>query len=419
MKPNILFVHAVCPAQFSDLCEYLNSSGAANAYYMTTPGNLARNKDRYRNLLPLIPDGDIMAGNSCFFSGKVERAGKISIGLHRGLEKLLKTLKIDLIVAHGSWGSPHLIFGEFDIPIITYIEFPSYADHGWDPRYPPTQSQQLVDKNMQMLSYYQAMKSQLTLVPSEYARGMFPESLRQGIFARFEGFDPAKIARREASSVQLPSGVKLLGFAARDLSSAKGLEIFITTAAWLIERHKDIYFVIIGDPKSTTYSYEQIFLDRIYGKGKGATFVSYLMAKHAVDPTRFILTGKLPYAQYSDLVHHIDLFMYPVQYGSGNWGLMELLIRGRPVIASDRCYVAEMITDQFNGVLVASDSPAVWGEAIEVLLNDEGRRTMLGENAKTSAGAYTLPNVAPSYLALFKKVIRAYRIARDNASRPH
>ncbi|MEZ5572566.1 MAG: glycosyltransferase [Halioglobus sp.] len=411
MKPNILFVHAVCPAQFSDLCEYLNLSGAANAYYMTTPGNLERNQQRFSNLLPFTPDGNIMAGNSYYFSGKVERAGKISVGLYRAITALHETVKLDLIVAHGSWGSPHLIFDEFDIPVITYIEFPSYADHGWDPRYPPTQSQRLADKNMQMLSFYQAMKSQRTLVPSEYARRMFPDYLQPKIVPRFEGFDPAAIARREPSGVELPPDMRTIGFAARDLSSAKGLEIFIATAAWLLERHNDIHCVIIGDPKSTTYGYEQVFLDRIYGKDSGVTFVSHLMTKSGIDPRRVTLTGKLPYDQFSDLVHHVDLFIYPVQYGSGNWGLMELLIRGRPVIASDRCYVPEIITDQFNGVLIAGDSPAQWGEAVATLLWDEQKRIELGDNAKASAAAYTLPNVAPSYLALFDEVIREFHRA--------
>lgn len=137
MKPNILFVHAVCPAQFSDLCEYLNASGLANAYYMTTPGNLERNKAAYGNLLPFTPDGNVMAASSYYFSGKVERAGKLSVGLHRALRSLLATRPIDLIVALGSWGSPHLVLDEFNIPVITYIEFPLVCRPRLGPVLPP------------------------------------------------------------------------------------------------------------------------------------------------------------------------------------------------------------------------------------------------------------------------------------------
>lgn len=409
MKLNILFVHSVCPAQFSDLCEYLNTSGAANAYYLTTPGNLVRNQSRYTNLLGYTPDGNIMAANSYYFSGKVERAGRMSTGLYRALKELLKSVDIDLIVAHGSWGSPHLIFDEFDIPIITYIEFPSYADHGWDPAYPPTDSQRLTDKNMQMLSFYQAMKSEATLVPSEYAKSMFPGHLQQKITALFEGFDPQKIKQREPSGVQLPARVKTLGFAARDLSSAKGLESFIATAACLIQRSAEIHFVVIGDPKSTTYGYEQVFLDEKYGKDSGISFIDHLMKIHQVDPSYFTLTGKLPYAQFSDLVHHIDLFMYPVKYGSGNWGLMELLVRGCAVVAADRCYVSELIEHNVNGVLVNEDNPASWANTVYDLINDDLQRTRLGENAQAAASAYRLDTVATTYMTLFNTVVQTYQ----------
>jgi len=409
MKPAILFVHTVCPSQFSDLCEHLNAAGLADAWYMTTPGNRERNQSRYRNLLPLRPDGNMMAANKYYYSGKVERAGRISLGLHRELPEFLKKRRIDLIVAHGSLGSPHFVFDEFAIPVITYIEFPSYADHGWDRRYPPTEGQRLIDKNMQMLSYYEVIKSERTLVPTEYARRMFPEYLRDRIVARFEGMDPVKVAQREPADIALPEGVKTLGFAARDLSSAKGLESFMATAAHLIERGEDIHFVVIGDEQATTYGFEQLFLDRKYGKDSGVTFVEHLMRRYKVDRSRFTLTGKLPYAQFSDFVHRIDLFMYPVLFGAGNWGLVELLVRGRPVIGAKRCYVPEFIEDGINGLLIDDDSPAVWAAAVVELLADDKRRLALGARAQSEAQAYHLPRVAEQYMALFDEVIGEYR----------
>jgi glycosyltransferase involved in cell wall biosynthesis len=408
-KPNILFVHTVCPSQFSDLCEHLNVTGAANAFYMTTPGNLEKNKARYQNLIPLTPDGNMMAANSYYYSGKVERAGRVSLGLHRKLKELLQKRKLDLIVAHGSLGSPHLIFGEFDIPIITYIEFPSYADHGWDPKYPPTEPQRLSDKNMQMLSFYEVIKSQKILVPSDYARSMYPDYLQSKIVAHFEGLDPEKVKEREPAGIALPRGKKTLGFAARDLSSAKGLESFIATAAHLINSGEDIHFVVIGDPAATTYGYERVFLDRKYGKDSAVSFIDHLMRKHKIDGKHFTRTGKLPYAQFSDLIHNIDLFLYPVKYGSGNWGLLELLIRGRPVVAAARCYVPEIIEDGVNGILIGEDKPEVWARVIRDLMSDESKRTALGERALSTASSYHLPVAAQRYMALFEEVIRSYR----------
>lgn len=409
MKPNILFVHAVCPAQFSDLCEYLNTTGTANAYYMTTPGNIARNKHRYRNLIPLMPVGNMMAPNSCYYSGKVERAGKVSAGLFRGLKKIINFLRIDIIVAHGSWASPHLIFDEFDIPIITYIEFPSYADHGWDAKYPPTEAQRLTDKNMQMLSYYQVMKSQQTIVPSEHAKKMFPRKLQSSIVVQFEGFDLDKIAQREPANIQLPKGVKTIGFAARDLSSAKGLEVFIKTAEHLSRSNQKIHFVVIGNPEATTYGYEGVFLEKEYGKGNPITFIDHLFKTHKLNRKHFTLTGKLPYPEYSDLLHKIDLFLYPVQYGSGNWGLLELLIRGCTVIASNRCYVNEIIDHNVNGILINSNDPQEWANSALAVLGDDAQRTALGKKALEMASDYYLPAVSKQYMKIFTETIQRHK----------
>lgn len=408
-KPNILFVHMVCPAQFSDLCEYLNDSGLANAYYMTTPGNRHRNQSKYQNLLPLTPDGNIVGQNSYYYSGKIERAGRISVALYRHLEEMLKTLRIDLIVAHGTMGAPHFLFEEFNIPIITYIEFPSYKDHGWDSQFPPTEGQRLTDKNMQMLSFYEVLKSDNTIVPTQYARSLFPDVLQDRIVAQFEGILPAKIDQREPSEYTFEGGKKTLGFAARDLSSAKGLTSFIKTAEYLINKKSDIHFVIIGDADATTYGFERVFLDRKYGKENAVTYLDHLMRKHKLDPSHFTITGKLPYKQYSDILHHIDLFLYPVLYGSGNWGLMELLVRGRPVIASNRCYVEELIDHNDNGVIVYQDTPESWAKEIESLLEDDERRLAMGKRAAERGQDFHMPNAAKQYMQIFTDTIDAYQ----------
>jgi glycosyltransferase involved in cell wall biosynthesis len=333
----------------------------------------------------------------------------VGLGLYRAITEFLKKRRIDLVVAHGTLGSPHFIFDEFDVPVITYIEFPSYADHGWDSRYPPTEAQRLIDKNMQMLSYYEVIKSERTLVPTQYAREMFPPFLQDRIVAQFEGMDPEKIAQREPCGIELPLDKQTLCFASRDLSSAKGLDTFIATAAELKKRGEDLHFVVIGDATATTYSFEQIFLERKYGKDKGVTFIEHLMRRYKIDQDSFTLTGKLPYAQYSDLLHKVDLFMYPVKYGSGNWGLVELLMRGRPVVAARRCYVPELIEDGVSGVLVDGDDPTDWAKEILSLLADEQRREALGEAALTASKTLRLDEAAKSYLTLFEEVITQYR----------
>ena len=228
--------------------------------------------------------------------------------------------------------------------------------------------------------------------------------------------DPDKVAKREPSGVELPMDKKTVGFAARDLSSAKGLESFIKTVAHLQQRGEDIHYVVIGDPASTTYGFEQVFLDKWYGKGSGVHFIDYLIRKYNIDITQVTRTGKLPYAKFSDLLNDIDVFLYPVKYGSGNWGLVELLMRGRPVIAANRCYVPELIEHEVNGVLVSDDRPEVWADAVLKLLADKDLRDRLGANAATAAQAFELTQAAKKYMALFEEVIAEHRAEDGNTA---
>ena len=120
---------------------------------------------------------------------------------------------------------------------------------------------------------------------------------------------------------------------------------------------------------------------------------------------RFTFTGRLPYPQYSDLLQRIDLFLYPVRYGSGNWGLLELLTRGCPVIAARRCYVPEIIEQGQNGLLVDGHDPADWAAAASQLAGDAGERRRLSEAARERGRSYHLQEVAPRYMDLFRSVI--------------
>jgi glycosyltransferase involved in cell wall biosynthesis len=410
LKPTIIFIHTSFPAQFGELGEYLNRSGLADAYFMTTPGHIVRNKDRYSNLIPFRPHVALKKPYKYYYSGKIERAGRQGLGIFRKLKKIVQNKKIDLIVAHGSLASPHFLFDEFDIPIVSYIEFPSYADHGWNVEYPPTEPQVLIDKNMQMLSYYEAIKSDCVIVPSMYAKRMFPEILQAKIKVQFEGFCPEKLQMRSDRKVEIPAGKKSIGFSSRDLSTAKGIDLFLRVARYLIDQNANVHFVIIGDAKKLPYGYENLFIENEYGKDSGMTFIDYLLNRYSLPREWFTFTGKLQYQDYSEMLYNIDLFLYPLQFGSGNWGIIELLGRGCVVIGSNRCFLPEVITHDLNGLIVDSDSPKDWGETALELLNDRKRCQRLSQGAREYSKAFHMPVIARKYVSLFNTIIRQYNL---------
>jgi hypothetical protein len=291
------------------------------------------------------------------------------------------------------------LYDEIEAPVVSYLEFPSYHAHGWQAAYPPDLAQRLTDRNMEMLSFHQVLKSVLTIVPSAYARSLFPLELQARIAVQFEGFNvqPAPVKQQQDTPFTL-------GFSARDLSSAKGFDVFMRLADRLLREGETTRFIALGDPAATTYGYEQQFVERYYQGDKTKTFRDYLQEKYpATKAVEFL--GKLPYEQFAEQVNAIDLFLYPLQHGVANWGLMEILARGKPVIASRRTFIPEIITDDVNGILLDDDDD-LWINTIRRLKADPETRNRLGQAAAQTGQHYHINVVAPRYMALFERAMK-------------
>ncbi len=400
-RPAIAFVSAVYPGQHGLLCEHLRREGLAETWFLTTPGHAASNAGKVPNLIPFEPDGKITGSQSYYYSSKVERSARISRGALKALEKLRQKTRIDVVFVHSLWGAPQFLYDEIDAAIVSYIEFPSYRAHGWDPDYPPDQAQRLSDRNTEMLHFHQVLCSDLTIVPSAHAKSMFPPELRGRIEVQFEGFDitPPPVA-------PVLDKKFTIGFAARDLSNAKGIDIFMRLVHRLVEKGFNARFLAIGDPDASTYGYEQQWVERRHG-GKVKNFRDHLLGVYP--KARGIeFPGKLPYDRFSALIDEIDLFLYPLRFGVANWGLMEILARGGCVIAPDRGYAAELVIDDVNGLLLPDDDER-WIEAIRALKQDPDRRARYGAAAQETGRSFHISAVAPRYMRLFRQAIEARR----------
>lgn len=112
--------------------------------------------------------------------------------------------------------------------------------------------------------------------------------------------------------------------------------------------------------------------------------------------------GRLPYDSFARKVTEIDLFLYPLQYGVANWGLVEILGRGGCVLAPNRGYAAELIDDGVNGRLLPDDD-AAWITEILALKDDPNARRRYGKAASEMARRQLdLPVVAQRYMSLFR-----------------
>lgn len=401
-KPVIVFVGAVYPGQFGDLCDHLRHSGLAETYFLTTPGHMERNRQRGRHILGFKPDGSIVGAQSYYYSGKVERSARIGRGVLNALTEFQKHRNIDVVVAHSLWGAPHFLYDEIDAAIVSYIEFPSFRAHGWDPAYPPDTAQRLADRNTEMLHFHQALRSDLVICPSQHAKRMFPKPLQANIEVQLEGFDFSRFSEPEHNAAADRPFV--IGFASRDLSSAKGFEVYVRLVDQLVERGIEAEFVALGGAGVSTYGYEEQMVARTHGN-KVANFKEHLLLRYPRAAEVISFPGKLPYEDFARKVAEIDLFLYPLQYGVANWGLVEILGRGGCVLAPNRGYAAELIEDGVNGRLLPDDDEA-WIAAILALRDDPAARLRHGLAARSMARRqYDLPVVAPRYMGLFRQAM--------------
>ena len=189
-------------------------------------------------------------------------------------------------------------------------------------------------------------------------------------------------------------------------STAKGFELFVRIANRIAEARSDVRFVVIGSPE-TPYGFEQTFLRSKYGVESTPTFAEHVMREHAADSSRFTFTGFLSHEAFDATVQMIDLFLYPLQFGSWNWGLLELLAQGAVVVASNRCYLPEVIRHGVNGYLLDYHDLPAWVSLALSLLDDRGARTRVADEARTASEAYRVERVAPRYLEFFESVVSA------------
>ncbi|MEN9384858.1 MAG: hypothetical protein RL323_2001, partial [Pseudomonadota bacterium] len=390
---------------------YLNSTGLAHSWLLCTTGVYEANKDKVPNLASFTAPAE--NEKTYFYTKNLEARVQRSFYIKKSINELMQKTAIDVIVAHGSGGFPLQVFGEFDVPIVTYIEFPSFGHHGHSAAYPQPDYATFRDKIFEMTSYHQALKSDLVIVPSKYAKTMFPVELHGKIVPQMEGFD----IKRQQTAFKKESGYFYVGYTARDLSSAKGFEKFIILAKKVLKERQKVKFVFCGSPK-VLYSYEEAFLHSNFpAETRPKDFMSYLLEREGISlggDSSFQHVSFAAYADFASFIEGMDLFVYPLQFGSANWGLFEILFRGRTTIASDRCFVPEVIEHNRTGMLCPYDDDELWVRRIVDVIDQPERFKHLGDAAAADMNdRFHISKVAPRYLDILTFATLRKRLLLD------
>jgi L-malate glycosyltransferase len=176
------------------------------------------------------------------------------------------------------------------------------------------------------------------------------------------GVRPATVLSRVAAKTELGCDPqrRLVGFVGR-LTPEKRPDLFLDMAEIVACSHPDIEFVVIGS-----------------GPMSGD-----LQRRAAAGEARVVLTGLMPNA--GTLMAAIDVLVCPSDSEGTPRVVIEAMLAGIAVVASDVGGVPDLIHHGHTGILVRPDSPVDVATAVSGLLHSEAHADSIGKCARAFA----------------------------------
>ena len=115
--------------------------------------------------------------------------------------------------------------------------------------------------------------------------------------------------------------------------------------------------------------------------------------------------GALPRAELARRMRRATVVIVPSQTETFGLVALEAAASGVPVIARAAGGLHEAVVDGETGLLVASEDPAVWADALDGLLSDPDRLAQMGAAARTHALTRTWGASARELLAAYEELL--------------
>jgi glycosyltransferase involved in cell wall biosynthesis len=169
----------------------------------------------------------------------------------------------------------------------------------------------------------------------------------------------------------------------------KGQHLFLEAAEIVSRSRPDVRFRLVG----TAMFGEEAYFDRLRG-----------IAARPGLTTRVEFTGRVvdPVPHYDDFTVAVACSIEPEPFGQV---LVEAMARGCAVVAPAEGGPAEVVTHEFDGLVVPPrDAPAL-AAAILRLLEEDGLRQMLAAAALKTVRDYTLEETARRFDAVLHRLV--------------
>lgn len=400
---KFLFLHTNFPAQFRHLAASLAQDAAHRVIFAT-----ARKEGQMPGVYKVVytqtrkPHKD-----THHYVKALEDAVLQGQAVYRELDKLKKDGFIpDIVYGHSGWGAPLFIKDIFpDTKLLGYFEWfyrGSGSDVGFDPAEPVTADDRLRIriKNAPILNDLYCCDA--GLCPTAWQASQFPKEYAGKLKILHDGVDTQYFSPQQNQPLILPdikldlSDVKeIVTYVSRGLEPYRGFPQFMEMVSVLQKRRKKCHVVVVGE-------------DRVaYGKRlpDGKTYKQAMLEKYDFDLSRLHFTGRLPYAQYRQVLRASSAHVYLTRPFVLSWSMLEAMSTGCLIIASDTRPVTEVIENGVNGMLVNFFNVKEIADRVEEALDNPGKMQAIRQNARqTILDKYDLAKLLPQHLAWMKNV---------------
>ena len=108
-----------------------------------------------------------------------------------------------------------------------------------------------------------------------------------------------------------------------------------------------------------------------------------------------------------------DVYCLPSRFEGFPLAVVEAMLAGLPIVATDVGSVSEAVRDGETGLLVRPDAPDALSDAVRTLLEDGRLAKRLGEQARSMAAEhFTAERMARAFEALYEEILDPSRSAR-------
>ena len=407
---KILFIHQNFPGQFKFLAPALAQQGhsvvamtmqktEAKAWQGVRLFHYAAKRGTTPNAHPWVTDFETktIRAEACFRAALKLRA---------------EGFTPDVIVAHHGWGESLFLKDVWPhAKLAIYCEFyyhPHGADVGFDPEFPVNDEGEVCRlrlKNLNNLLHFEVADAGIS--PTHWQASTFPEPFKTKITVVHDGIDTVALAPDPSVSLTLNGNLVLtrkdevITFVNRNLEPYRGYHIFMRALPEILKRRPKARVLIVG---ADDVSYGARPENGQKWKDIFAKEVRPLISD--ADWSRVHFLGNVPYTAFIPLLQLSSVHVYLTYPFVLSWSLLEAMIVGCAIVASDTQPLHEAIKHDETGRLVNFFDVSKLASEVCALLDDPEERERLGANARTFAQAnYDLKTVClPRQLAWVQKL---------------